>query len=172
MMELVKVFAHWWPCACLKSVSGPRRPEKKFEFSEINICLWHGAQKLLRHKLLKLDAACLSLHCIGRDSWMRCWNVFFLTVFHVLDWSFFLMLFEETFAVGFQNWFDYKWIEFGGFFKVRALLVEFVSEWTKYFQKCWNLCLIWQHQGFSITSLRVNPVCCSNVLVLFSHTFL
>ena len=59
-----------------------------------------------------------------------------------------------------------------GFFlkKLGRYSLTFGSEWTKNFKKCWNLCLIWRHQDFSITSLRVIPVCCSNVLVLCSPT--
>ena len=34
LMELVKAFARWWRCACLKSVSGVRRPEKSLNFSK------------------------------------------------------------------------------------------------------------------------------------------
>ena len=170
-MELVKAFTRWWPCACLKWVSGLRSPEKSLNFSNCifvfdlvlqccsDITYWNWMQ-LFFYLIVSIDI-------VGSVV-----GTCFLTVFHVWDWSFFLLLFEETFAVGFQKWFDYKWIEFVFFLEIRALFVDFGSEWTKNFKKCWNLCLIWRHQVFSITSWSVNPVCCSNVLVLFSHTFL
>ena len=99
-------------------------------------------------------------------------GTFFLAVFHVLEWSFFFLLFEETFAVGFQNWFDHKWIEFAVLFLNLAFFVAFVSVWVEIFKKCQDLCLIWRHQVCSVTSLRVIVVCCLNVLVLFSLRFL
>ena len=32
LMELVDALARWWPCACLKCVSGRRRLEKTLKF--------------------------------------------------------------------------------------------------------------------------------------------
>ena len=149
---------------------GPAKTRKEFEFSEINICLWHGAQKLLRHKLLKLDAASLLLRYIDRYSCLCCWNEFFQLCFRFCTEVFSNCIFQKTFAIGFQKGFDHKRIEFGVFFFEFWLnLLILGSEWTANFKKCWNLCLIWRHEVFSITSLRVIPVCCSNMLVLFSH---
>ena len=95
---------------------GPAKPRKKFEFSEINICLWHGAQRLLRHKLLKLDAASLLLRYIDRYSCLCCWNEFFQLCFRFCTEVFSNCIFEKTFAIGFQKGFDHKRIEFGVFF--------------------------------------------------------
>ena len=150
----------------------PAKPGKKIELFEIRTCLWPSAPMLFRHNLLKLDAAFLSLLCIHRYSCLRCWNDFFLTVFHVLDWNFFLLLFAETFAIGFQICFDHKWIKFGVLFLISGFIGWFWFWIDKNLQKCWNLCLIWRHKVFSTTSVRVVPVCCSNVLVLFSHSIL
>ena len=114
LMELVKAFARWWPCACLKCVSGLRSPEKSLNFfSEINIRLWHGAHRLLRHKLLKLDAASLLLRYIDRYSCLCCWNEFFQLCFRFCTEVFSNCIFEKTFAIGFQKGFDHKRIEFG-----------------------------------------------------------
>ena len=150
----------------------PAKPGKKVELFEIRTCLWPSAPMLFRHNLLKLDAAFLSLLCIHRYSCLRCWNDFFLTVFYVLDWNFFLLLFAETFAIGFQICFDHKWIKFGVLFLISGFIGWFWFWIDKNLQKFWNLCLIWRHKVFSTTSFRVIPVCCSNVLVLCSPSSL
>ena len=144
----------------------PAKTGKKFEFLKMHTCLCPSAQMFLGQKLLKLDRAFLSLHCLDRYRCFRCWNDFFLTVFHVLDWNFFLLLFAETFAIGSKICFDNKWIEFGVFFWNCGFFRWFWIWLDQDDQKCWNLCLVW-HQVFSITSLRVIPVCCSNVLARF-----
>ena len=111
LMELVKAFARWWSCTCLKCVSGLLSP-KKFEFFEIHTCLWPGAPMFFKHELLKLHAAFLSLLCIDRYSCLRCWNDFFLSVLHVLDWIFFSVAFCGNFCNWFPNllWSQMDWV--------------------------------------------------------------
>ena len=77
--------------------------------------------------------------------------------------------FTETFASGLQNWFDHKWIDFGGFFLNMVIFVDLLSAWTEVCMNSSNLFPFWLHQVFSITSLKDTLVCCSNVFVLFSQ---
>ena len=79
LMEPVNAIACWWPCACLKCVSGLRRLEKKLGFFEMHTCHWPGAQIWFRHKWRKLVTASLLLHCIDGYSCFRYWNEFFFS---------------------------------------------------------------------------------------------
>ena len=79
LMEPVDAPVCWWPCACLKCVSGLRRLEKNLEFFEVHTCHWPGAQIWFGQKWRKLVTASPSLLCID---WYRCllhWSVFFLS---------------------------------------------------------------------------------------------
>ena len=91
-MEPVNAPARWWPCACLKCVSGLRRLEN-LELFEMHLCHWPGGQIWFRHKWKKLVTASLLLHCIDGYSCLRYWNEFFSAVFQVLDWSFLVLHF-------------------------------------------------------------------------------
>ena len=91
LMEPVNAPARWWPCACLKCVSGRRRVENKL--FEMHTCHRPGAQLWFRHKWRKLVTASLLLHCIVGYSCLRYWNEFFSAVFQVLDWSFLVLHF-------------------------------------------------------------------------------
>ena len=77
--------------------------------------------------------------------------------------------FTETFANGLQNWFDHKWIDFGVFFWTWLFSLTYYLHWLKFARIPQFLFPFWRHQVFSITSLKDTLVCCSNVLVLFSH---
>ena len=170
-MELVKTFTRWWPCACLKWVSGLRSPEKSSNFSNCifvfdlvlqccsDIKYWNWMQ-LFFYLIVSID---IVASVVG-TRFVYCVSRFRLKFFLIAFWGNVCSWFPK------MIWLQMDWVCV--FFKVRALFVDFGSECTKNFKKCWNLCLIWRHQVFSITSWRVNPVCCSNVLVLFSHTFL
>ena len=94
----------------------PAKPGKKVELFEIRTCLWPSAPVLFRHNLLKLDAAFLSLLRIHRYSCLRCWNDFSLTVFHVLDWNFFLLLFAENFQLVSKSALITNGLSLGSFF--------------------------------------------------------
>ena len=91
VMEPINAPACWWPCACLKCVSGRRRVEKKL--FEMHTCHRPGAQLWFRHKWRKLVTASLLLHCIVVYSCLRYLNEFFSAVFQVLDWSFLVLHF-------------------------------------------------------------------------------
>ena len=57
----------------------------------MHTCLWPGAQIWFRHKWKKLVTISLLLPCFDWYSCLRYWNEIFSAVFHVLDWSFFLL---------------------------------------------------------------------------------
>ena len=63
--------ACWWPCTCLKCVSGLRWLEKNLIFFEMHSCLWPGAGVCFRHKWRKLVTASLLLHCFDGCGWFR-----------------------------------------------------------------------------------------------------
>ena len=79
LMEPVDAPARWWPCACLKCVSGLRRLKKPWTFSEMHKCLWPGAQIWFTHKWRKLFTASLLFLCIDGYSCLRYWNAFFFS---------------------------------------------------------------------------------------------
>ena len=76
---LANAHTRWWPCACLKRVSGLRRPEKVSSFFGLHSCLRPGAQIWFRHEWRKLVRASFLLHCIDGSSCLRHWNEFFLS---------------------------------------------------------------------------------------------
>ena len=93
---------------------------------------------------------------------------FFLLCFRFLIEVFSFCTFTETFAIGFQNWFDHKWIDFEVFQWKMAFFVDFLSVWTDICNNCSNLFPFWRHQIFSIVSLRGILVCSLKMLVPFS----
>ena len=90
-IEPVNALSRWWPCTCLKYVSGLRSLEKNFELFEMHTCHWPGAQIWFWHKWRKLVTASLLPLCIDEYSCLRYWNKFFPAAFQVLDWSFLLL---------------------------------------------------------------------------------
>ena len=91
-MESVNALARWWPCACLKSVSG-LRSLKILELFEMHLCPWPGAQFWFRHKIRKLITASLLLDCNDGYSCLGYWNGFSSAVFQVLYWCFLVLHF-------------------------------------------------------------------------------
>ena len=92
LMEPVTAPARWWPCACLKCVSGLRRLEKTLKFLRC-IYVIELVLKCGWHKWRKLVTASLLLNCIDGYSCLRYWSEFFSAVFQVLDWSFLVLHF-------------------------------------------------------------------------------
>ena len=86
---------HAWMCFC------PAKTRKNLELSEMHTNLWQSAQVWFRHKRRKLVIASRLLLCIGGYSCLRYWIQFFSAVFHVLDWSFFVLHFDGNVL----NWF-------------------------------------------------------------------
>ena len=77
----------------------------------------------------------------------------------------------ETFAIGFQKWFDHEWIDFKCFWWKMASFVDLISVWTEICKNCPIFFRFWRHQFFSIFSLRVILVCFSKMLVLLAIEF-
>ena len=138
----------------------------------MHTCNLPGAQLWFRHKWRKLVTTSLLLHCIDGYSCLRYWSGSFSAAFQVLDWSFLVLHFDETFAIGFQKWFDHEWIDFGVFCWKMDSFVDFISVWTKICQNCLIVILFWRHQIFSMFSLRGILVCSLEMLVLLSHRIL
>ena len=172
LKKLVITSVPWWLCLCLKCVSYRNRI-KKLEFSEMHFCLWPGAQTLCRHKWQKLAAGSLLLLCVDGNWWLGYLNEFILSLFQVLQQNFVVLFFTETFAIGFQKWFDHDWNTFVKFCWNTFRLVDFISAWTEIWKKCSNSFSFCRHQIFSMISLRGIPVCSSKKSLVFRHrTFL
>ena len=171
-MELVKAFAHWWPCACLKCVSGPRSPEKRLNFSKYvlvfdlvlqccsDIIYWNWMQ-LFFHFFVFIDTVA---SVVGTIFFWLC-STFWIEIFSCCFLRKLLQLVSKSALIT-------NGLSLGFFFLISGFIGWFWFWIDKNLQKCWNLCPIWRHKVFSITSLRVIPVCCSNVLVLLSQSFL
>ena len=113
LMEPVNAPARWWPWACLKCVSGLWRLEKALYFLR---CI-HLIDLVLKYA-----------SDINEGNWLQLLFYFIVlmgTVASVIGMSFFQLCFRfwievfsyctftETFAIGFQKWFDHEWIDFG-----------------------------------------------------------
>ena len=94
LMEPANAPARWWPCVCLKCVSGLRRLEKTVNFLRcihvIDLVLKYGSDinggnwlQLLFYFLVLMD---IVASVIGMS--------FFSAVFQVLDWSFLVLHFD------------------------------------------------------------------------------
>ena len=103
------------------------------------------------------------------------WDIgmsFFLLCFSFLIEVFSFCTFTETFAIGLQNWFDHKRIDFEVFPCNVAFFVEFWSAWTEICKNCTNFFPFRRRQIFSIVSLRGILVCSLKMFVLFSRWIL
>ena len=61
----------------------------------------------------------------------------------------------ETFAIGFQKWFDHEWINFGVFCSEMAPFIDFISVRTEICKKCSIVNRFWWHQIFGCLVWRV-----------------
>ena len=172
LMEPVNANARWWSCSSLKCGSGLRRLGKTLDFlRRINVndlVLKYCSDKnegnwlqLLFHFIV-LMAIVASVS--GKSFFQLCFR-FWIEVFSYCTLT-------ETFAIGFQKWFDHERIDFGVFCSKMASLVDFVSVWTEICKNCSFSFLFWQHQWFSIFRLRAILVCSLKMLVLFSRRIL
>ena len=147
-MELVKAPSRWWPCACLKCVSGLRRLDKTLNFlscihiidlvpkygSDIN----EGNWLQLLFYLIVLVGIVVSV--IGMSFLQLCFG-FLIEIFSYCPLT-------EMFAIGFQKWFDHEWIDFDVFCLKMASLVDFISAWTEICKNCSIVVLFWRHHFF------------------------
>ena len=93
LMEPVNSFARWWPCACLKCVSGLRRLEKTLNFLRsihvIDLVLKDGSDINEGNWLQLLFYFIVLIGIVASVIGMS----FFSAVFQVLDWSFLVLQF-------------------------------------------------------------------------------
>ena len=174
LKEPVDAPARSWPWSCLIFVYGLRILDKTGTFwflsciHVFDLVLKYCSDiiegnwlQLLFHFLVLMGVVSV---VIGM-SFFLLWFRFFIEVFSYCT-------FTETFAIGFQNWFDHKWIDFEGFQWNMAFFVELSSLWTDICKNCSNLFPFWRHQIFSKVSLRGIPVYSLKLLVLFSRRIL
>ena len=94
LVEPINAHALWWPCACLKRVSGLRRLEKTLNSSRciivLDLVLKYGSD-INEGNLLQLLFYFIVL--IGTVTSVIL-KSFFSTVFQVLDWSFLVLHFD------------------------------------------------------------------------------
>ena len=107
LIQAVNALARWWPCACLKCVSGVRRLEKTLNFSRwihvIDLVLEYGSDinegnwlQLLFYFIVLMGAVA---SVIGMSFFQLCFR-FWIEVFSYCT-------FTETFAIEFQKLFDH-----------------------------------------------------------------
>ena len=140
--------ARWWPCACLKRISGLRRLEKTLKFLRcihvFDLVLKYGSD-------------------INEGNWSQLLFYSFVlmgVVASVIEMSLFQLCFgfdievfsyctlTETFAIGFQKCFDHEWIYSGVFCSKMASFVEFISVRTEIWKNCSIVIFFWRHQFF------------------------
>ena len=171
LMQPVIAPVCWWPCACLKCVSGPRRLEK-LDFFEMYTCLWPGAQLLFRHKWRKVTTTSLLLHFIDGYSCLGYWNEFLSSMFQVLDRTLLALQCHGNVC----NWnpkliwprLRYFWkflLEYASFPRLNICTDCNLHE----LRCCYSF---WRHQSFSKASLTGILACSLKMLVRFSHRFL
>ena len=144
---------------------------KKLDFSKMHKSLGPGAQKLLRHKWRKMDAASFLFRIVGQNSCIVSWNETYSSVGHASGWSFLVLK-----SCG-NVW---KWIPK----LIWPLMDWFWSFSSEYCFFCWlHICKDWnlrdwssvlffrRDQIFSKTSLRGIFVCSKSVPILFSYRF-
>ena len=155
--------ALWVPEMCFWSA----KTRRNLELFEMHTWLWPAAQICFRQKWWKLVTASLLLLFIDGCSCLHYWNEFFSAVFHVLEWSFSYCTMTETFAIGFQKWFDHECIDYGNFCWKMACFVEFISVWTEIGKNWWTDIPFWRHDFFSMFRLRSILVCSLKMLFFF-----
>ena len=94
LVEPVNAHAGWWPCACLKCVSGLRKLEKTFNFLRcihvFDLVLKFGSDMNEGNCLHLLFYSIVLMGIVALVVGMK----FFLAVFHILDWSFLVLHFD------------------------------------------------------------------------------
>ena len=168
LTQLVSALGRWWPCACLKCVFSLRRLEKTLKLLK---CI-HVFDLVLKYALDINEGNCLQLlfyfivlmgvvaSVIGICFFQQCFR-FQNEVFSYCSLT-------ETFANGFQMWFDHEWIDFGFFF--RKWLPPLTSNlFGLKSTKIANFLLLLTSSIFSLFRLRGILVCSLKMLLLFSH---
>ena len=159
LMVPFNALARWWPCARLKCIAGLRRLEKPWNFLRcihiFDLVLKYGSDinegnwlQLLFYLIVLIG---IVVSVIGMSFLQLCFR-FYIEVFSYCTLT-------ETFAIGFQKWFDHEWIDFGVFCWESASLVDFISVWTEICKRCSIVFLFWRHHFFSMFRLRGFLVC-------------
>ena len=153
LMEPVNAPARWWPCACLKCVSGLRRLENPWTFWDTfmsDLVLKYGSDinegnwLQLFFNFIVLIGTVASF--VGM-SLFHLWVTFQVEVFSYCNPA-------ETFKKGFENRFYIENVNFGSFSYIVSRLVSVMFERTELSKRSASLVLIWRHQRFSISSLK------------------
>ena len=147
LTQLVSALGRWWPCACLKCVFSLRRLEKTLKLLK---CI-HVFDLVLKYALDINEGNCLQL--------LFYFIVLMGVVASVMGICFFQQCFRfqnevfsycsltETFANGFQMWFDHEWIDFGFFLENGFLRwLQICLDWN--LQKLLIFYCFWRHQFF------------------------
>ena len=170
LMEPVNAPSRWWPCACLKCVSGLRRLEKTLNFLRcihvIDLVLKYGSDINQGNWLQLLFYFIVLMGIVASVIGMS----FFSAVFQVLNWSFLVLHFDGNVC----NWIPKviwpRMYWFWGFCWKMASFVDFISVWAEICKNCSFVILFWRHEIFSMFSLRGILVCSLKMLVLFSFS--
>ena len=173
LMEPVNAPALWWPCACLKCISGLGGLEKTLNFLRcihvFDLVLKYGSD-ISEGNWLQLLFYFIFLIGIVVSVILRS---FFSPAFQVLDGCFLVLHFDGNVCKWIPKniWpqMDWFWI----FFCLKmASFVDFISVSIEICKNCSIVNRFWGHQIFSMFSLRGILVCSLKMLVLFSHKFL
>ena len=169
LMEHVNAPARWWPCACLRCVSGLRKLEKTSNFLRcihvFDLVLKYGSDinegnwlQLLFYFIVLIGKVVSGLGMTFFRLCLRFWiEIFYCTL-------------TETVAIGFQKWFDHEWTYIVVFCWKMASFVEVKSVWTET-KKCSFVILFWRHHFFLMFRLRGILVCSLNVLQILLWDF-
>ena len=176
LMEPVNAPAKWWPCACLKCVSGLRRLEKTLKFLRyihvIDLVLRYGSDinegnwlQLLFYFIVLIG---IVASVIGMSFFFSCVSGFRLKFSRIalwrkcLQWDSKSDLTTNGLILWFYVFFCWKMASF----------VDFISVWTEVCKNCSIVILFCLHQFFSKFSWRGILVCkIKNALTFFAVGF-
>ena len=172
LLESVNAPARWWPCACLKCVSGLRRLEKTLNFFLRSI---HIFGVVLKYALDINEGIWLQLFfylivlmgIVASDMGMS----FFSAVFRVLDWSFLILHFDWNVCNWIPKWFDHEWIDFEVFVGKWLLSLTSYPLGLKTSKIAQLFVFFWRHQFFSKFTLRGILVCSLKMLFILALGF-
>ena len=142
---------------------GPAEARKFFwlpEDCKTNWFFWEAylsftwCSNISQTKRRKLAAASLLLPCFDEYNYLFYCNEYFNCFGFKIE-VFSYCTFTKSFAIGFRNWFDHKWLEFGVLCLIKDFFVDFMSVSSETCKKRSNLFLFWQHHVFPISSFRV-----------------
>ena len=171
LIEPGNALAPWWPCPCLKSVSGRRRLEKTMNFLRclivIDLVLKYGSDINEGNSLQLLfyfNVMVGIVVSITGMSFFRCVPGFTLKFSRIALWRKRMQLDSQSDLT--TNGLILGFLLGNGFFR-RLFFV-----WTEICKNRWIVALFWGHQIFSMFSSRGILVCSSKMIVFFRHMIL